>query len=190
MPTYPPLPAPSKRDLEEAVDALAYLLATDPRTSGIQWIVGDVGMGNPTGLPFAYVSVQTEQVKWYTANGKGPGGLAAGLDDWLIPITLTVAVRKHQFEQPVVAAPPGASSIGAVLTSVGALPYLEQPGWRAQVEVDQPIKDVLRTNITVGGYVATTNVTDSRPRLITIDKTLYRASVISIQAQQRRTRGT
>lgn len=187
MPTFPPLPAPVQKTLEEAADALAYLLATDARTSYITWVLGEPGMGDPDALPFGYLYPQTQNVKWYTANGRGSGGLAAGLDDWQIPFVIIVAVEEHRFEKPVTASPAPSSAFA----NLGiAMPFLEQPGWRDQMEADQLVLDVLRTNIVVGGYLATTTVSEDKHFLLNLNNSLYRASRISVNAQQRRTRGT
>jgi hypothetical protein len=186
-----PLPQPVKKDLEEFLDALAYLFATDPRTSAITWILGDVGMGAPTTLPFGYISQQSEAVKWMTSDGRGGsgGGLAAGLDDWLIPVIITVAFQQHQYVSPAPATPPSGSPFTAMALGT-AVPYLEQPGWRTSLQTNQRIKDVLRTNIVVGGEVATTRITEARYILQVINSVAYRASRLTLSTQQRRVRGS
>lgn len=187
MPVYPPLPSDPLRDLESLMDGLAYLLATDSRTSGIQWILGDVGMGAPAQIPFGYISVITETVRWYTANG-GQGGLAAGLDDWEIPIVLTVAFEPHRYLPPVPSIPPITSPINP--TNLGLQPpYMEQPGWRNSLEITQKIKATLRTNVTVGGVATDTRIVESRYVLQSIQDTIFRATRMTIQTQQRRVRG-
>ena len=50
------LPQPVNRDLEEALDAIAYLLATSAYSSQVNWILGDVGMGSPQQLPYAWAA--------------------------------------------------------------------------------------------------------------------------------------
>lgn len=184
------LPQPVNRDLEEALDMLAYILATDSRTSGINWILGDVGMGSPSAVPFGYIGVRDESVNWSTAQGGAglPTG-PTGLDDWLIPVLITVAFQPHQFIAPVTASPPVSSPFTAAHLAVTP-PYLEQPGFRTSLQINQKIKGVLRNNITVGGELATTRVTESRYLLQVIQGKLYRASRITCVAQQRRVRGT
>jgi len=178
------------RDLETLLDALAYLLSTDSRTSAIKWILGDVGMGAPSQTPFGYISPQTEAVTWYTANG-GMGGLAAGLglDDWAIPIILTVCIAPHQFVTPVQAVPPTASPFSQQTLGTPP-PYLEQPGWRTSLEITQNVEKVMRTNTAVGGAATDTRIVESRYVLVDIQNTLFRARRIVIAAQQRRIRGT
>lgn len=183
------LPQPTLKDLEQFLDALAYLLATDPRTSSLTWILGDVGMGAPAALPFAYISQQNESVKWYTASGGGSGGLAAGLDDWDIPVVITIAFQQHEFVPPMPANPPNGSPFTAAALGHPP-PYLEQATWRISLQTTQLVKDVLRTNITVGGWVATTRVVEARPVLQAINNVIYRAMRITLATQQRRVRGT
>jgi hypothetical protein len=142
-------------------------------------------------LPWGYISALDESVKWETARG-GIGGLAApgpqGLDDWQIPVTLTVAFQQHQYVAPIRARPPAASPFNPA--HLGSQPpYFEQPGWRLAEEINQRIKGVLRTNIVVGGEVATTRVTESKFIRLAVQSAMFRASRITIVAQQRRTRG-
>lgn len=178
-------PTPLKHSLDELMDAFAWMLSTSPQTNDIQWILGDVGMGSPTQLPFAYISRLNQAVKWSTANGSS-GGLAAGLDDWSLPIVITLVLTEHEFISPVTATPPAGNVFA---NEPQPLPYFEQPGWR-DVETDvNSVLSVLRENITVGGFAATTTVNECKPILLTIDQNLYRCERISIQAQQRRTRG-
>lgn len=171
------------------MDAYAYLLATDSRTNGIAWILGDVGMGTPTQVPFGYISVVSEAVSWYSASG-GSGGLAAagpqGLDDWMIPIVLTVAHETHRYIGPGPGNPPSTSPFANL---ANPLPYQEQPGWRKSLETTQNIKKVLRTNSNIGGAATTTHVVESRYVLQNIGDQLYRVTRLAIQTQQRRTRG-
>ncbi len=181
-------PAPIEKDLLELMDAVCYMLGTAPATSGITWILGDPGQGAPQALPFGYVSVMNETVKWYTANG-GNGGMTGGttgVDDWTMPIVLTLCYQERQYVKPVPAAP----YAGSAFNGIGTLPYLEQPGWRGAQTLVQKIKAVLRENITVGGYAATTTVAETRPILLSLDSKLYRAIRITAVAQQRRRRGT
>ena len=182
------LPAPVNKDLEELMDAVAYLLATSSATSNIAWILGDVGMGAPQDLPYGYVSQLNEQVKWYTANG-GQGGNASGpngVDDWMISIVLTICFQQRDYVEPVTAAP----TAGSAFSGLGTLPYTEQPGWRGALRYVQSVKGVLRTNITIGGFAATTQVVESKPQLLDIDSKVFRAVRISLATQQRRRRGT
>lgn len=184
---------------EELLDVLAYILATSPQTSGVQWIVGDIGMGEPgqsdvTGytLPFGYIGLFNETVLWQTANG-GRGGLSAGgvngLDDWQSMVLLTVASAKHQYQPPIPANPPSGSPVNPA--SLGGLqpPFNEQPGWRLALQLNEGIKAVLRSNIVVGGEAASTRVTEVRPVFIAVAGSAYRAYRLTVQAQQRRRRG-
>jgi hypothetical protein len=184
------LPQPSGSfSLEELLDMLAYILASNPLTSGIQWILGDVGMGAPSQVPFGYISPYNESIRWSTAGGQaGLGGIAAGLDDWDIPVVLTVAFQPHQYVPPVAAVPPPGSPFSS--TSLGAQPpYLEQPGFRRAVEINENVKAVMRTNITVGGEAITTRIAEARYILQDIQGQQYRACRITAQSQQRRRRG-
>jgi hypothetical protein len=181
-------PQPVNKDLEEAMDAFAYLLATSEFTSDVDWILGDPGMGAPQDIPFGYVSCLNEQVKWYTANG-GQGGIASGpsgVDDWNMQVVITVAYAQHQYVKPTTANP----SAGSAFSALGDLPYQEQPQWRAAQILVQKVKGALRSNIVVGGFVATTNVVESKPQLINLDGRLYRAMRLAVSTQQRRRRGT
>jgi len=190
MPVYPPVPNITNRDLEVLMDALAYILQTDSRTSGIKWILGEPGMGRPPAAPFGFIHPQTEMVAWTTANG-GAGGLAAGLDDWNIPILLTVAVEPHREPNAPVAAAPPASSPFATANLGIAVPYQEQPGWRKSLEMTQKISAVLRTgaNPVIGGAAAATRIVENRYVLMDIDGQVYRTRRLSLQTQQRRLRG-
>lgn len=180
---------------EEALDVLAYILATDsatsPPTSSVQWIVGDVGMGPPTQLPFGFISLFNEMIQWETSQG-GRGGLSAGgsrgLDNWQSLVTLTVAFAKHDYVPPAAAQPPAASPVSAHSLGVQP-PFFEQPGWRLALQMNEAIKAVLRTNITLAGEVATTRVSEARYVLLTIEGSTYRAARCTVQAQQRRPRG-
>lgn len=187
------MPAPvidnTKLSLETLMDALGYLLSTDSRTSNIEWILGDVGMGRPTKVPFGYIQQVSETVTWYTAQGKGSGGLAAGLDDWQIPINLVVAFEAHRFIAPINAIPPSSSPFNPSNNNNQALVYQEQPGWRQALEINQNIKKVLRTNITVLGAATDTRIVESRYLLQAINNELYRAARTTVIGQQRRVRG-
>ncbi len=176
---------------EEYLDVLAYTLATSPGTSGVQWILGDVGMGSPTRLPFAYISLFNEQTLWMTAQG-GTGGLATGgmrgLDDWQMPTVITICAQAHDYITPIVASPPAGSPVSAAALGTTP-PFMEQPGWRLALQLAEAVKAVLRTNITMSGEIATSRVTESRPLLQTIDGKPYRAQRLTLVAQQRRPRG-
>lgn len=176
---------------EEMCDVLAYILATTPATSGVQWILGDVGMGEPAPLPFGYISLFNEQILWMTANG-GRGGLAAGgvngLDDWQDTVMLTVAFQKHNYVPPVIANPPVGGPTNQAQLGMSP-PYMEQPGWRLPLQLVEQIKYVLRQNIVVQGAATTTRVVESRPVLITVQGAIYRAQRITLQAQRRQRRG-
>lgn len=187
-----PLPQPVKPSYEEFLDMLAYMLATNVHTSEIVWIVGDVGMGAPQQTPFAYIAPRNDAIKWYTANGSS-GGLPApgpaGLDDHLMLVPITVAVEQHKFLKPVAASPPASSPVSA--QSLGtAPPFFEQPGYRPAMEIQERITRALREDITVGGEVATTTIVETTYVLQIIGGETYRALRLTLQAQQRRRRGT
>lgn len=176
---------------EEMLDVLAYLLAANPATSGIQWILGDVGMGTPTSEPFGYISLFNEQVRWMTANG-GLGGLSAGgilgVDDWQDTVILTVAFAKHNYHSPQEATPPSNSPTNQA--NLGSLPpYLEQPGWRPAIQLAEQMKFVLRQNIVLAGAAATTRVVEWRPVLLNLQGAMFRALRMTVQAQRRQRRG-
>jgi hypothetical protein len=191
------LPQPSgAQTQEEFLDMLAYVLCTSSSSlvSDILWILGDIGMGAPPKLPFGYISPVNESVLWYTADGRpgGGGGLAAGLDDWTIPVALTVAFAPQQYVPPVTATPPFGSPLTAVALAAGGFPaatYAEQPTFRQAMATGEAIKATLRENITMGGEVATTRITESRYILVEIQGKQYRCMRISIATQQRRVRG-
>lgn len=189
MPTYPPWPQPANKDLEELLDMLAFVLSMSPATREINWILGDVGMGNPAKLPFGYISNFNESVYWETARGGLSAAGPNGLDDWRGPVVLTVAFAPHQFVAPVTARPPPTSALYPGNLGVQALPYQEQPGWRTALEINQKVKGVLRENIVIAGEAATSTVTESRYVLQVIQGKLYRASRLTLQVQQRRQRG-
>jgi hypothetical protein len=169
---------------------LAYLLATDERTSEVAWIIGDVGMGAPQRTPFGYIAPRNDNIPWMTAAGS-VGGLPGGphgLDDHLLLIPITVAVQPHAYLQPIEAAPPESSPLSK--RSLGTQPpYFEQPGYRVAMELQDRIRRVLRENITVGGELITTKIVETTYVLQTIESDVYRALRISVQAQQRRRRG-
>lgn len=176
---------------EEMLDVLAYILATNPATSGVEWILGDVGMGTPTQEPFGYISLFNEQVLWMTANG-GRGGLSAGgvngLDDWQDVVLLTIGFAKHSYVPPVQAAPPANGPTNPA--QLGSLPpYQEQPTWRLAIQLAEQIKFVMRQNIVLAGSVATTRVSEWRPVLLNLQGAMYRALRVTVQAQRRQSRG-
>lgn len=181
----------SAKTPEEFLDVLAYTLATNPATSNVQWILGDVGMGKPTQLPFGYISLFNEDVLWMTANG-GTGGLASGgatgQDDWRMQVSITIAFQGHQYIEPVQAVPPAGSPVSAAALG-GPPPFMEQPQWRLSLQLAEAMKAVLRTNITVSGEIATSRITESRYLLQVIGGNEFRAFRLTVQAQQRRPRG-
>lgn len=195
-----PLPTPRNKDHEEFLDMLAYILATTSPTSAITWILGDLGQGPPLDnqnvlLPFGYISALDEKVLWERSRG-GLGGVSAGgtqgVDDWGIPVSLTVAFARHQYLPPIAAFSSGGSASSAFNpANLGSTPpYLEQPGWRAAEELTQQIKGVLRLNPIVGGEVASCHIVESRYVLTAVGDVQYRAIRLRLDAQQRRTRGT
>lgn len=202
MPTYPPvssLKVSGAFTMEEALDVLAYILQTSSMTTGtntvttaqVEWIVGDVNMGQPGPLPFGYIQPFNESVIWETAQG-GRGGLAAGgnrgLDNWQMQILLTVIFAKHDYIPPKISTPPAGSPVSTAALGIQP-PFFEQPSYRMTMQMVETIKAVLRTNITIAGEVATTRVTESRYLLQNIEGALYRAARISLSVQQRRPRG-
>lgn len=176
---------------EEYADVLAYNLATNAATAGVEWILGDVGMGKPARLPFGYITVFGEAVRWSTMQG-GTGGLATGgnrgLDDWDLTVILTVAFQSHDYFPPGTATPPANSPVLAVLNGA-PVPYQEQPGWRLALQLNEQVKAALRSNPTNSGIGAASRVTESRYLLQNIDGSPYRACRITLSAQQRRPRG-
>lgn len=190
--TFPPMPQIPTRDLEVLMDAFAYLLSTNSPTNEINWAIGDVGIGPPPPLPFGYITHVSEGVGWYTAGG-GVGGLSAGgpqgQDDWNIPITLTIALEPHRYPNLLAATPPATSPFFPATLGIQALPYQEAPGYRAFLQAVQKVKGVLRTNSTIGGAASDTRIVESRYILQEIDNSAYRAARMTINTQQRRTRG-
>lgn len=189
-----PLPNILTRDIEVLMDAFAYMLSTDPRTSDIQWILGDVGMGEPSTVPFGYISLQNEALTWYSAAGGGSGGqggLAAGQDDWTMPIVLSVAFEPHRFVAPIPAQIPDDSPFFPASNEGFTPPYLEQPGWRRALLINNTIKQVLRTlpGAVVLGAATDTRVVESRWLLLNVHNRQYRAARNTVITQQRRTRG-
>ena len=188
-----PVPTPNitDRDLEILMDAYAYYLSTDDRTKGIKWVLGDPGMGRPSRVPFAYIAQATENVGWYTSDGRngGFGGLAAGLDDWQIHIMILLCSEPHRYVDPVPAGPPDNSPFLPSNNGNTQLPYLEQPGWRSTMGMVQNIKKVMRTNSTLGGAASDTRIVESRYLLQDINNQVFRAARLTIATQQRRVRG-
>jgi hypothetical protein len=184
-----PPPQPVAFTHEEAIDMLAYVLATNARTSEIEWIVGDVGMGAPQQTPFAYISPRADKILWETGGGQS-GGLptgSRGIDMHQMLIPITVAVQEHQYLRPTTAAPPAASPLSA--QSLGTTPpFLEQPGYRLAMQYEDGIRQALRENIVLGGEVATTTIIETAYVLQVIEGKVYRALRITLQAQQRRRR--
>lgn len=185
------LPAPVEPSVEEFLDMLGYALATNANTSEVIWILGEVGMGKPDRTPFAYIAPRNDRITWETANGQ-TGGLPTGpmgfdMHQLLVPIT--VAVEQHKYLTPAVATPPATSPISAA--SLGhAPPFFEQPGYRASMDIQRRIGRALREDITLGGEVATTNIVETTYLLQVIEGDIYRAMRLTLQAQQRRRRGT
>jgi hypothetical protein len=183
------LPAPSSAvSYEELVDMLAYMLATSTRTSEVVWIVGDVGMGAPQQTPFGYIAPRNDKIQWMTSGGLPAPG-TQGLDDHTLTVPITVAVEPHQYLQPVQAEPPAGSPLSAQSLGV-APPFFEQPGYRASMRIADQITAALRENITLGGEVATTTIVETTYVLQRIEGDLFRALRLTVQAQQRRRRGT
>jgi hypothetical protein len=181
-----PLPQPVAFDFEEFLDMLAYALATNPLTSEITWIVGDVGMGAPQQTPFAYIAPRNDSIPWETTGGQS-GGLPTGqrgIDMHKMLVPITVAVQEHKYLKPAVATPPAESP----LASLGPLPFFEQPGYRVAMEIQENIVQALRENITVGGEVAGTNIIETTYVLQVIEGKTFRALRITLEAQQRRRR--
>jgi hypothetical protein len=190
--SFPPLPQPSGApNYEEFLDMLAYLLATSEPTQEISWIIGDVGMGAPQQTPFAYISPRNDTIPWKTAGGSRGGmtGGPQGLDDHLMTVPMTVAVEPHQYLKPIQATPPVSSPVSQESLGV-TLPFFEQPGYRAAMGVQRRINQVLRENITLGGEIISTTIVETTYLLQKIESDVYRALRITLQAQQRRVRGT
>ncbi len=186
------LPQPIAFTYEEFIDMLAFMLATNASTEEVTWIVGDVGMGAPQQTPFAYIAPRNDVIPWETAKGQTgglPTGTVAGLDMHALLVPITVAVQQHEYLKPVVAAPPASSPLSA--QSLGAPPpFFEQPGYRAAMQIQERIVHALREDITVGGEVATTRIVETTYVLQVIEGKQYRALRLTLQAQQRRHRGT
>lgn len=187
-------PQPVNVGLEELMDMLAFILATDSRTENIDWILGDVGMGDPNAVPFGYISNFNESARWESSRG-GQGGLPApgqtGMDDWDIPIAITVVFDRHAYAPPITANPPITSPLTAAALGLPKLPWQEQPGWRRALRVNQIVKSVLRSgnNPVIGGEAATTRIIESRYLLQVVRGDVFRAARTTLQAQQRRQRG-
>lgn len=190
--SYPALPQPSATvSYEEYLDFLAYMLATDERTSEVSWIIGDVGMGAPQETPFAYIAPRNDSIPWKTAGGSkgGMSGGPQGVDDHLLIVPITIAFEPHRYVEPVQAAPPTTSPVSHQSLGVEP-PYFEQPGARTAMQIVDRVTAVLREKITVGGVIATSNIVETAYVLQVIDSKPYRAARLTIQAQQRRRRGT
>lgn len=187
----PVLPQPAAATYEEFLDMLSYMLATNPVTSEVLWIVGEVGMGAPQQTPFAYISPRNDKIPWETANGS-TGGLPtgpAGFDMHSMVVPVLLCIEEHKYLKPQAAAPPAASAVSAA--SLGAPPpFFEQPGYRAAMGFQQRVTRALREDITVGGVVATTNIVETTYLLANVEGKVFRALRLTLQAQQRRRRGT
>jgi hypothetical protein len=73
-------------------------------------------------------------------------------------------------------------------TAVTNQAYFEQPGYRPLMQMGQNIRAALRANITLGGLVATSLITEMRYALVSIDNKAYRGLRITWEARQRRGR--
>lgn len=185
------LPQPVLPTVEEFIDMLAYMLATNPNTQEVMWIVGEVGMGAPQQTPFAFIAPRNDRITWETANGSTgglPGG-PAGFDMHQILVPITVAVEQHKYLPPSAPKPPSSSPVSAQSLGVQP-PFFEQPGYRAAMGIQRRIAQALREDITIGGEVATTTIVETTYLLQTIEGDIYRALRVTLQAQQRRRRGT
>lgn len=185
------LPQPVAFSQEEFIDMLAYMLATNPATQEVMWVVGEVGMGAPSQTPFAYIAPRNDRITWETAAGQ-TGGLPtgpAGFDMHQMLVPITVAVEQHKYLKPIPAEPPAGSPVSQPALGT-APPFFEQPGYRAAIEIQRNITRALREEITVGGEVATTNIVETVYLLQTIEGDIYRAMRLTLLASQRRRRGT
>ncbi len=168
---------------------LAYMLATNPNTSEVAWIIGDVGMGAPQRTPFAYIAPRNDNIAWKTADGSRGGmtGGPHGLDDHALIVPITVAVQPHSYLQPIEAVPPENSPVCKRALGIQP-PFYEQPGYRTAMELQDRVRIALRENITIGGEVMTTTIVETTYVLQAIESDSYRALRIILQAQQRRRR--
>lgn len=180
------LPQPVAVDYEEALDFLAYYLQTHALTKEVTWIIGDVGMGAPLQTPFAYIAPRNDKIQWESAGGQS-GGLPTGqrgLDMHTMTVPITVAVQEHEYLKPVTASPPAESP----LSKLGVLPFFEQPGYRAAMEIQENIVQALREEITLGGEVASTTIVETTYVLQQFEGKPYRALRMTLLIQQRRRR--
>jgi hypothetical protein len=104
-------------------------------------------------------------------------------------VPITVAVQPHEYLVPIVAVPPTGNPVSEQALGI-PVPFFEQPGYRLAMALKARIGQALRENITVSGEVITTNIVETTYLLQQIESDVYRALRITLQAQQRRQRGT
>jgi hypothetical protein len=154
------------------VSSLTPLPALDPSPSTVTWIIGDVGMGAPQGLPFGYIAPFNDKLPAYSAGGSS--GPVRGVDMEAATIPLLIVLDEHDYSPPV------PSVINPVV--------LEQPGYRPMMNLVENILTALRRNITLGGVAATSTITEARYVLVDIASKKYRGCRMTLSVTRRRPR--
>lgn len=155
--------------MESYLDALIDYLSGYSGLGAIIFVLGDLGLGSPSGvgLPIAYVTPFGDTPKSRTGGVHG-----VDMDAYTVPIL--VIDDLHKYGDP---------------TQVAGRAYFEQPGYRKLLQYAQTIRAALRADITLGGLVATQSITEIRyVRVVTGDNQIYRGVRVTVSAQQRRAR--
>lgn len=165
--------------MEAVLDALAAFLAQSTagaaglRASDVTWVLGDVGMSDPEALPFGFIAPLNDKVEPYSTGGSVGGSRGVDMDAYSVPLLLVQDV--HKYEDPVASA--GTSP-----------PTYESPGYRSLLQLAQNVRAALRSDITLGGVIATSTVSEIRYVLVQIGDKLYRGCRLTWTARQRRSR--
>lgn len=160
--------------MEQFLDAVAQILTQGVDWTGVttpvqQWILGDMGMGAPTALPFGYIIPSLDKVIPFTGGIHG-----VDMDEYLID--LIVVDDLHKYGSPV---PQQSGQAGS---------WLEQPGYRNLLRIGQAIRAAFRANITLGGNIAKSSEPKIQYVPVVIDNKSYRGLRITIDASMRRGR--
>jgi hypothetical protein len=168
---------------ERFVDTLAHYLANppvlvnQPDTTVVNWITyAEVGAVELDKLPLGLIASLDDKIIPFGKGGSTGGRFGSDLDQFEVPLLIVQA--EHEVEPSVPTTAPAPAS-----------GYWQAPGGRELIDLCQTIRKALRAEITFGGSVATSTISELRPMLIDLDNKVYRGARLTIVARQRRTRG-
>lgn len=174
-------------DYESILDTLAnYLssppvLAAQPDTTTIEWVLGDIGMGPTQAIPVGFIAPLNLGVVPFGRGGSVGGRSGTDLLDFTIPMLIIEAEHDAKAEpvNHVANAHTGEHASGE---------FKEYPGYRGLIQFGEGVRRALRANIGLSGSVATSTITELRPVLIDLNNKLYRGSRLTLTARARRSR--